>query len=165
MKKISTLVIGLSLLTSSALYAADHGNMNMDKGSMNHGNMKMDKGSMNHDNMDMSNKNMGAYHNEMMTNGYKVSLSSKKPLVSGNNHMSVMVMKDGKPVTDAKVKIKFFMPEMPGMPYMEYKAKGKQDGNKFNCDVNLGMSGTWQYQLRFKTSDGEVHKTRGSVNF
>ena len=28
-------------------------------------------------------------------------------------------LKDSKQLTDAKVKLKSFMPEMPGMPYME----------------------------------------------
>ncbi len=173
MKKISTAIIGLSLIASSALFAeGDHKGDHMHEGkmqnhvnankmnNMNHGNMK----TMDHSKMNMPNKSMGAYHNQMMTNGYHVSLSSKKPLVPGNNHMSIQLMKEGKIVTNAKVKIKFFMPEMPGMPYMEYKAKGKQNGNKYNCDVNIGMSGTWQYQLKFKTSDGVIHKTRGSVN-
>ncbi len=56
------------------------------------------------------------------------------------------------------------MPEMPGMPYMEYIANGKLDGDKYKFDINLGMSGTWQYQLKFKTSDNKSHKIKSSIN-
>jgi len=98
------------------------------------------------------------------TDGYGVSLTSTKPLVVGNNDIVVTLYKDNKELTDAKVKVKFFMPEMPGMPYMEYKEKLKNDGKSYKGVVNFSMSGTWQYNLKFKTADGEVHKVRGSVN-
>lgn len=98
------------------------------------------------------------------TDGYKVHLTTEKSLVVGNNDFSVMLMQDGKMVSDAKVKIKFYMPEMPGMPYMEYNSKGKLVDGKYKLNGNFSMGGTWQYQLKFKTSDGKVHKIRGSVN-
>ncbi len=56
------------------------------------------------------------------------------------------------------------MPEIPGMPYVEYKAKGELEGDKYRFDINLGMSGTWQYQLKFKTNDNKPHTLKGSVN-
>ena len=97
-------------------------------------------------------------------NAYDINLSSKKSLVVGDNNLYVTLTKDGKAVTDAKVKIKFFMPEMPGMPYMEYKAKAKLIDGKYKMLVNFSMSGTWQFHLMFKTADGKVHKIRSSVN-
>jgi hypothetical protein len=97
-------------------------------------------------------------------NGYEVKLTSDKSLIVGNNDFFVQLSKDENIVTDAKVKIKVFMPEMPGMPYMEYKAKGKLDGDKYKMMINFSMGGTWQYQLKFKTKDGEIHTVRGSVN-
>ncbi|PPK61419.1 YtkA-like protein [Malaciobacter marinus] len=97
-------------------------------------------------------------------NGYDVKITSEKSLVVGQNSFFVQIFKDGKQITNAKTKIKFYMPEMPGMPYMEFKDKGKLIGDKYKLDVNLSMSGTWQYQLKFKTSNGEVHTLRGSVN-
>lgn len=149
MKHISTVILGLSLMASSALYAANdaHEGHNMTMSSHT-----MDKA------------NMGAFHKQMMTDGYQVLLNSEKPLISGINNMSIILEKDGKIVTDAKVKVKFFMPEMPGMPYMESISDATLDGDTFKYDAILGMSGTWQYQLKFKTSDGKIHKTRGSVN-
>jgi hypothetical protein len=96
--------------------------------------------------------------------GYDVSLKSEKSLVVGDNTFLVTLSKDGNAVTDAKVKVKFFMPEMPGMPYMEQTAKAELVDGKYKMLINFSMSGTWQYHLMFKTQDGKVHKIRSSVN-
>lgn len=97
-------------------------------------------------------------------NGYEVKLSTEKSLVVGNNDFFVELFKDGNTITNAKVKIKVFMPEMPGMPYMEYKAKAKLVDGKYKMLVNFSMAGTWQYHLKFKSKDGKIHTVRGSVN-
>ncbi|KAB7887704.1 FixH family protein [Poseidonibacter ostreae] len=97
-------------------------------------------------------------------NGYEVVLTSEKSLIVGNNDIYAQLSKDGNGVTDVKVKIKVFMPEMPGMPYMEYKAKAKLVDGKYKMMVNFSMGGTWQYHLKFKDKDGKIHTVRGSVN-
>lgn len=97
-------------------------------------------------------------------NGYDITLKSEKSLVVGDNTFFVTLAKDGQPITSAKVKAKFFMPEMPGMPYMEYVGKAKLVDGKYKMLINLSMNGTWQYHLMFKTEDGKVHKIRSSVN-
>ena len=96
--------------------------------------------------------------------GIDVSLKSEKSLVVGSNIFIVTLSKNGNAITDGKVKVKFFMPEMPGMPYMEDKQKAKLVNGKYVMNVNLSMSGTWQYQLYFKTANGKKYKIRGSVN-
>ena len=96
--------------------------------------------------------------------GVDVSLKSSNELTVGNNKFLVKLSKDGIPITNAKVKAKFFMPEMPGMPYMEYKQKAKLINGVYIMNINLSMSGTWQYHLLFKTRDGTKYKIRGSVN-
>lgn len=96
--------------------------------------------------------------------GYDVKLISEKSLIVGNNTIYVELSKDGKAVTTAKVKVKFFMPEMPGMPYMEFEDKAELVDGKYKMNTNLSMGGTWQYQLKFKTDDDVVHTVRGSVN-
>ncbi len=96
--------------------------------------------------------------------GFGIKLTSEKSLIVGDNTIFVALSKDGKVVTTPKVRIKFFMPEMPGMPYMEYKDKAKLVGDKYKMMINFAMSGTWQYHLQFKTEDGKVHTVRGSVN-
>ncbi len=101
---------------------------------------------------------------QLKKDGFVIVLESKKPLVVGNNEIFVTLLKDAKKITDAKVKIKFFMPEMPGMPYMEYKEKLKLSGDSYKGNVNFSMGGTWQYQLKFKDSSQKVRTLRGSVN-
>jgi len=96
--------------------------------------------------------------------GVDVTLKSANDLVTGSNDFFVTLSKDGKDISDAKVKIKFFMPEMPGMPYMEYKSKAKFVDGKYKLNGNFAMGGTWQYHLLFKTKDGKKYKIRGSVN-
>lgn len=96
-------------------------------------------------------------------NGYEVNLKSQRALVVGNNTFFVEIKKDGKIINDAQVKAKFLMPEMPGMPYTEFMADGELKGNRYEMIINFSMSCTWQYQLRFKTSDGQIHALRGSV--
>ena len=98
------------------------------------------------------------------TKGIDVTLKSEKSLIVGSNTFFVTLQKDGKAINDGKVKIKFFMPEMPGMPYMESKVKAKLIDGKYTMSVNLSMSGTWQYQLKFKTKDNKKYKIRGSIN-
>ncbi len=96
--------------------------------------------------------------------GIEVKLTSEKSLVVGNNIFFIELQKDGQAVTNAKVKAKFYMPEMPGMPYMEFEEKAKLVNGKYKMLINLSMGGTWQYQIKFKTDDGKVHNLRGSVN-
>lgn len=97
-------------------------------------------------------------------NGYDAQLQSEKSLVVGDNNFFVTLSKEGVAITDAKVKAKFFMPEMPGMPYMEYVGKAKLVDGKYKMLINFSMGGTWQFHLMFKTADGKVHKIRSSVN-
>lgn len=96
--------------------------------------------------------------------GYDVTLKSSKALIVGTNEFIVELMKDSKVIDTAKVKVKFFMPEMPGMPYMEAEENGVLVDGKYKMNINVPMSGTWQYQLKFKTDDGVVHTVKGSVN-
>jgi len=96
--------------------------------------------------------------------GYDIKLTSEKSLIVGDNDFFVELSKDGNAVTNAKVKAKFFMPEMPGMPYMEYEDKAKLVDGKYKMMINFSMGGTWQYHLKFKVADGSVHTVRGSVN-
>ena len=97
--------------------------------------------------------------------GFDIKLTSIKALVVGKNDFIIELSKDSKVVDNAKVKIKFFMPEMPGMPYMESEENAVLVDGKYKVSVNISMGGTWQYQLKFKASDEVVHTVKGSVNF
>ena len=96
--------------------------------------------------------------------GFNVKLTSSKALVVGSNELLITLSKDSKVIETAKVKAKFFMPEMPGMPYMESEDNATLVNGVDKMNINLPMSGTWQYQLKFKTDDGVFHTIKGSVN-
>ena len=91
-----------------------------------------------------------------------VTYSSDKPLVVGDNHMKVSVTENGKALTGAKVELKVFMPEMPGMPYMENVKKMTANGDTYGGNVNFSMGGTWQVKI-FIEKDGKKYKHASSV--
>lgn len=174
MNRMLKIVMGLSLVASSALYASgDHTGDHMHEGKMtNHMNpdgatntkmkqMDHSKMNMDHKKSRMSNSSMKPYHHTMSVDGYKTMISSIKPLKDGKNDMTITILKDKKPIKNANVNIKFLMPSMPGM---EFTKSAELKGNKYNTNINFSMGGEWAYELMFKTGDGSMHTTKGSVN-
>lgn len=109
----------------------------------------------------------GGFMDMGMSGDLHVMLSSEKVLSEGQNKIKVELnrgMHGGVAVDARDVRVKFFMPEMPGMPYMETKDICKKTENNFECNVNFGMNGTWQYQLFIKDENGKDYKYKGSVN-
>jgi len=103
------------------------------------------------------------FYDKGETGAYTVEISSDKILVEGSNDITIKLFKDAKAVTDAVVRAKFFMPEMPGMPYMEYIGNAKLDADVYKTTINFSMNGTWQYHIQFK-HNGSKYTYRGSVN-
>lgn len=73
----------------------------------------------------------------------------KNPPVVGDNNIEIEI-KDasGKYVTDAKVKVEYSMPAMPGMPPMNYKTDTELKGNEYKAKMNLSMSGPWNIAVK-----------------
>ncbi|HJE02646.1 MULTISPECIES: FixH family protein [Arcobacteraceae] len=109
--------------------------------------------------------NANAMQEKFNVDGYELELTSKRDLSAGSNEFFAKITKDGKIVNDAQLRVKFFMPEMPGMPYMEHDGEGKFDKDLYKFHINFCMDGTWQYNIRFKTSDGKVQSIKSSVSF
>lgn len=109
--------------------------------------------------------NADAINEKLEANGYELELISKRDLSAGSNEFFAKITKDGKVVENAKLKAKFFMPEMPGMPYMEHEGTGEFQNGSYRFIINFCMNGTWQYNIRFKTSDEKVHSVKSSVTF
>lgn len=88
----------------------------------------------------------------------------KNPPVVGDNNIRVKI-KDaaGKYVTDAKVKIEYFMPPMPGMPASNYKADAGLKGDEYNAVMNLSMSGSWNIAVKI-TRAGKTSTVKFSVD-
>ncbi|MFV7789385.1 FixH family protein [Aliarcobacter lanthieri] len=109
--------------------------------------------------------NANSLNEKFEVDGYSVKLVSKRDLSVGSNEFFTKITKDGKIVEDAQLRVKFFMPEMPGMPYMDHDGEGVFESNQYKFIINFCMDGTWQYNLRFKTSDDKVHSIKSSVSF
>lgn len=92
----------------------------------------------------------------------KVTYASAKPLVVGDNTIEVGVSKDAKPFTGAKVEMKVFMPEMPGMPAMSYRKVLDASGDKYSGNINFSMGGTWQVKIYIE-KDGKKYRHKSSV--
>ncbi|WP_294963295.1 FixH family protein [Sulfurimonas sp.] len=92
----------------------------------------------------------------------KVTISSEKPITTGYNDLNILI--DEK-FADAAVKIKVFMPAMPGMPYMDNVAEAKNLGHgKFTTNVNFSMGGTWQIHIFITPKTGKKIRVKTSVN-
>ena len=91
-----------------------------------------------------------------------VTYSSPKPLVVGDNTINVSISENGKAVSAAKVQMKVFMPEMPGMPYMEYIKDMDSETSNYSGNVNFSMGGTWQVKIYIE-KDGKKYKHSSSV--
>ena len=88
----------------------------------------------------------------------------KNPPVVGDNNISIEI-KDisGKYVTDAKVKVDYSMPAMPGMPAMNYKADAVLKGNEYKAVMNLSMSGPWNIAVKI-TRVGKTSSAKFSID-
>ncbi|MFA4915783.1 MAG: FixH family protein [Syntrophales bacterium] len=93
---------------------------------------------------------------------YNVAITlDKNPPVAGENQMAVVVKdSSGRSVTDAKVKVDYSMPAMPGMPAANYSADVPLQGTEYKTTINLSMAGAWNIAVNIFRND----KTE-TVNF
>lgn len=93
----------------------------------------------------------------------EVTFSSEKPLVVGNNTVTLQITKGS--LDNTKVIFKSFMPAMPGMPAMKSEAKAEPLGEgKYRVNVNFAMGGTWQIQIIIIPKEGKKIRLKSSVN-
>ena len=88
----------------------------------------------------------------------------KNPPVVGDNNIEIEI-KDasGKYVTDAKVKVEYSMPAMPGMPAMNYKTDTELKGYEYKAKMNLSMSGSWNIAVKI-TRGGKTATVKFNVD-
>jgi len=97
--------------------------------------------------------------------GYTVRVEiDKNPPIIGDNNLSITI-KDGsgKNITDAKIKIEYSMPAMPGMPAMNYKADATLKGNEYKARLNFSMVGSWSMVVRIIQAE-KVKKVKLNVD-
>ncbi len=76
------------------------------------------------------------------------------PLIKGDNNLTVKVTDAaGKPLTDAKVAIKYYMPPMPGMAPMDYQAQAIPAGDAYKFTANIPMEGGWRVDVTAARGD------------
>ena len=99
--------------------------------------------------------------------GVSVQFASEpNPPVSGNNQVEVIVLENGKPVTDATVEAVFSMPAMPSMnmPAMRSAAPltHAADG-RYRGTGELSMAGTWNVTVTASRGGQEIGRTNLSI--
>lgn len=88
----------------------------------------------------------------------------KNPPVVGDNNMTIDIRDaSGKNVTDAKVKIDYSMPAMPGMPPMNYKTDAEIKGTEYKATMNLSMSGPWDIVVKI-TKAGKTARMKFNID-
>lgn len=76
------------------------------------------------------------------------------PPVLGENGLEIELRDEGgKPVTDARVFINYYMPPMPRMAPMNYKTDGKPKGTRYHATMNLIMSGPWVIVIKITRAE------------
>jgi hypothetical protein len=88
----------------------------------------------------------------------------KNPPVVGDNNMRIEIKDSANTyVTDAKVRVDYSMPAMPGMPPMNYKTDAEIKGNEYTAKMNLSMSGPWNIDIKI-TRGGKTTTTKFTVD-
>lgn len=106
-----------------------------------------------------------SYEVKKKTGGYDVEIKiDRNPPVVGDNNIEIEIKDStGKYVTDAKVRVDYSMPAMPGMPPMNYKANAPLSGNEYKAVMNLSMSGPWNVAVKINRG-GKTSTVRFNVD-
>jgi len=102
------------------------------------------------------NKKVGEYDVEVKIN--------KNPPIVGDNTITIEIKDEaGKYVTDAKIRVDYSMPAMPGMPPMNYKEDAVLSGNTYKAVINLSMAGPWNIEVKIK-KDGKTKTVKFNID-
>lgn len=88
----------------------------------------------------------------------------RNPPVAGENN-AIITIRDasGNTITDAKVRVDYSMPAMPGMPPMNYKSDAALSGTEYRTNLNLSMAGSWNIIVKI-AREGRTSSTKFSVD-
>ena len=88
------------------------------------------------------------------------------PAKTGDNVLEVMVMQDGKPVSDAAVSAEFYMPAMPAMKMAEMRSKtdlrSAGDG-VYRGNGQVMMAGNWEVTVMAMRNGQELGSKKLTV--
>jgi len=105
------------------------------------------------------------YEAKKMAGEYEAEVKiDRSPPVVGDNQIEIEV-KDarGKPVTDAKILVNYYMPPMPRMLPMNYTTDAKLKGEKYKATMNFIMSGPWIIAIKMNIG-GKISTAKFNVN-
>ncbi|KIM11971.1 MAG: hypothetical protein KU37_03755 [Sulfuricurvum sp. PC08-66] len=102
-----------------------------------------------------------AYEKSLSTQGVALTLTSAQPLVVGNNTFH-LAFANAQNIQE--VSIKAFMPEMPGMPYMEDVVTAMPKAGSFTSVVNFSMGGTWQLHIFVTLKEGKKVRLKTAIH-
>ena len=88
----------------------------------------------------------------------------RNPPSLGDNNIEIEI-KDagGKPITEAKVLVNYYMPPMPRMAPMNYKTDAKLKGEKYRATMNFIMSGPWTIAVKI-THGGKTSTAKFNID-
>jgi len=110
--------------------------------------------------------NAAAFDKDAKFRTTKIHFSSDKPIGTGSNTFILDIKQNSKAPTGASVKVKAFMPAMPGMPAMKSEATAQNLGNgKYKVTLNIAMGGTWQIHVFITPKTGKKSRVKTSINF
>ncbi len=105
------------------------------------------------------------YEAKQVTGDYEAEVKiDRSPPVVGDNHIEIAVRDvRGKPVTDAKILVNYYMPPMPRMAPMNYTTDAKLKGEKYRAKMNFIMSGPWIIAIKMNVG-GKMSTAKFNVN-
>ncbi|MDA8091788.1 MAG: FixH family protein [Nitrospiraceae bacterium] len=81
----------------------------------------------------------------------KVHVTTDSAPQAGKNLVTVRLFdRNGKPVTDALVRVYWMMPPMGTMPLMKGMADAERSGSEYRAVMNLEVSGEWHAMVKVK---------------
>jgi len=96
------------------------------------------------------------YESQKSAGGNTVTLRAEKyPLIKGDNTISIEVTdKSKKPAANTGVKVRYFMPPMPGMAPMAYEVQPVKKGDAHAFIANIPMEGVWKVEVTVSDAAG-----------
>ena len=88
----------------------------------------------------------------------------RNPPSPGDNNIEIEIKDgEGKPITEAKVLVNYYMPPMPRMAPMNYTTDAKLKGEKYKATMNLIMSGPWVIAVKI-THGGKTSTAKFNID-
>ncbi|PAF48302.1 copper resistance protein [Helicobacter sp. 12S02232-10] len=106
---------------------------------------------------------LGAWEQNLKTKDLDLQIKSIGNPVSGENTFILIPNANGSSLKGAKMRVRFIMPEMSGMPAMNETAQITEKDGSYEAKVNLPMNGTWQIRIDIEFN-GKIYKNKTSID-